>query len=1000
MSRGIRSDVLPDPYVGIILEPLHLTPDRYGTLVRPGPQKKHMKVQTRNSPEWPIFLAAGVTGLLLLLAAYFVEQLNLTTQQIAMENQVRERLTLLQSRMESQLNGTILLARGLVAVIAANPGLTQREFQRAANPLFEGGSLLRNIGAAPDMVIRFLYPLAGNEEAIGLDYRKVPAQREAAERARDTGRLILAGPLKLVQGGTGIIARIPVFLNGEMSQKQFWGLLSVVIDIDDLYRNSGLQEDALPIEVSLRGKDGKGSDGDVFYGNPELFDGHAIKTSITLPDGSWQMAARPLGGWEKDHSHILFIRLGFAFTAVIVVGPMLLLARSVSRRNRAEAKLQQASLYSRNLIEASLDPLVTIDRDGKITDVNQATEAATGLSRSALLGKDFSDYFTDPEKARAGYQKVFSEGKVTDYHLAIRHVSGNITDVLYNATVFRNTQGETAGVFAAARDISAQLRVREELLRRDRYQRTVLDNFPFLVWLKDEQSRFLAVNQPFAQACGMASPDSVVGKTDHDIWPPDLAERYRVDDHEVLRSGKPKHVEEPIEEPGGRTWFETYKSPVKIDGRIIGTVGFARDISKRKNMEAELERHRQGLEKLVEERTRELFSAKEAAEAASIAKSTFLANMSHELRTPMNGVMGMIELARRHMSDPRGLDQLEKAKTAANRLLAVLNDILDLSRIEAERMFIEEAPLQIDELIDDLDSILGRKAMAKGLTLAFDIPETLSSLPLQGDSLRLGQVLLNLASNALKFTEHGGITVRIRAASETPEAVQVHFEVIDTGIGIDPAGQDQLFQSFRQGDNSMTRKYGGTGLGLAISRRLVELMGGQIGMQSGPGIGSTFWFIIPLRKRDADAVAPAPQSGATEAEQRLREEFAGRRVLLAEDDPITQEISRSLLEDAGLAVDIAGDGLQALALAGRSVYDLILMDMQMPLLDGVDATRAIRADSLNQATPVLAMTANAFDNDRKTCLAAGMNDHIAKPVKPEQLYSVLLKWLSMNDTKT
>ena len=424
--------------------------------------------------------------------------------------------------------------------------------------------------------------------------------------------------------------------------------------------------------------------------------------------------------------------------------------------------------------------------------------------------------------------------------------------------------------------------------------------------------------------------------------------------------------------------------------------GANRMIARRRMAEEALSEYRNHLEELVETRTAELAAAKHAAESANRAKSAFLANMSHELRTPMNGVMGMIALARRRMADPTGQDQLAKAKSSAERLLGVLNDILDLSKIEAERMVLEDAPLQLPDMIDNIVGTLGHKAAEKGLRLAVDLPADLASQPLKGDPLRLGQILMNLIGNAIKFTELGEVTLRARSVEETPEAVQVRFEVGDTGIGIDADAQTRLFQSFEQADNSMTRKYGGTGLGLAICKRLVQLMGGEIGVESMPGSGSTFWFVVPLKKREPGAVTPAPTVSSLTAEQRLQTEFAGTRVLVAEDEPITQMVTRGLLEDVGLVVDLAEDGQQALQLARQNPYALILMDMQMPVMNGVEATEVIRADSLNRDTPILAMTANAFDEDRETCLTAGMNEHISKPVDPETLYASLLSWLEQS----
>ncbi len=441
--------------------------------------------------------------------------------------------------------------------------------------------------------------------------------------------------------------------------------------------------------------------------------------------------------------------------------------------------------------------------------------------------------------------------------------------------------------------------------------------------------------------------------------------------------------------------MEVVSQPVRdAAGKLTGSsVTAFRDITERKRLNDELIRYRDHLEELVLARTAELVEAKVAADAANRAKSAFLANMSHELRTPMNGVMGMLELASRRMIDPKGLDQLGKAKGAADRLLALLNDILDISKIEAERMVLEDHPLQLGSVLDHLSSVLGHKAAEKGLTLAIDLPDALGRLPLQGDPLRLGQILLNLAGNAIKFTDHGSVTLRVRADTETPEAVQVRFEIIDTGIGIDPAAQARLFTAFEQADSSMTRQYGGTGLGLAISKRLAHLMGGEIGVHSTPGTGSTFWFTVRLARRAEHAAPPAPTSGTEDAETRLRRNFAGARILLVEDEPVSREVARSVLDDAGLSVDLAEDGQQALDLARQNRYDLILMDMQMPNLNGVDATKAIRAESLNRATPILAMTANAFDEDRQACLEAGMNEHITKPVDPDRLHETLLKWL-------
>jgi signal transduction histidine kinase len=393
------------------------------------------------------------------------------------------------------------------------------------------------------------------------------------------------------------------------------------------------------------------------------------------------------------------------------------------------------------------------------------------------------------------------------------------------------------------------------------------------------------------------------------------------------------------------------------------------------------------------EHEQQLIEARDAAEAASRAKSTFLANMSHELRTPMNAIMGMTELALRLATDPKQRDQLSKVAQASEHLLHVINDILDISKIEADRLKLEQVNFKLGAVLEDLLSLMGQKALDKGLDIGVDVTPEVTQSALLGDPLRLGQILLNLVSNAIKFTDRGSIQVRVRIAECSARDCLLRFEVRDTGIGIGAEEQQRLFTAFEQADGTMTRRYGGTGLGLAISKRIARLMGGDIGVHSTPGQGSTFWFTARLGKT-LGGVEPARAEAIGSAEDRLKRLYAGARILLAEDEPVNQEVSRELLEDVGLKVDLASDGAEAVAMARLTGYDLILMDMQMPKMNGLDATRAIRVIPGREYTPILAMTANAFDEDRKHCLDAGMNDHIGKPVNPEVLFECLYKWLS------
>jgi signal transduction histidine kinase/CheY-like chemotaxis protein len=432
---------------------------------------------------------------------------------------------------------------------------------------------------------------------------------------------------------------------------------------------------------------------------------------------------------------------------------------------------------------------------------------------------------------------------------------------------------------------------------------------------------------------------------------------------------------------------------LESDGSVLWH-GFIADITERRQSEAELDRYRLHLEEIVEERTRALSLAKEVAESASRAKSTFLANMSHELRTPMNAIMGMTSVVLRHTEDSKTKDQLGKIEKASKHLLGVINDVLDISKIEAERLTLEQTNFMLGEVFENLTSLISHRAKEKGLQLCVELAPMLSSLNLSGDPLRLSQILINLTGNALKFTETGSITLRAKIIEESANDVSLRIEVQDTGIGISTEDQKKLFTAFEQADNSMTRKYGGTGLGLAISKRLAKLMAGDMGVESQPGIGSTFWLTTRLQKSATKTSSATQSLTGNSAETRLKTEFAGTRILLAEDEPINQEVSLGLLEDVGLLIDLAENGAEALALAQENNYKLILMDIQMPKMNGIDATRAIRNLANYATTPILAMTANAFDEDRQACIEAGMDDHIGKPIDPEKLFETLYKWLS------
>ncbi|MES3003695.1 MAG: response regulator [Pseudomonadota bacterium] len=518
---------------------------------------------------------------------------------------------------------------------------------------------------------------------------------------------------------------------------------------------------------------------------------------------------------------------------------------------------------------------------------------------------------------------------------------------------------------------------REERSRQQAILRSLIDAMPDVITYKDAEGRYLSCNTAFARMVGKPM-EEIIGRTDSQWHEPGRAETIHARDREILRTREPMFLEEWMTFADGRqAWVEVRKTPVWDDeGRLIGLVGVGRDMTQRKEAEDEMRR------------------ARDLAEEATKTKSDFLANMSHEIRTPMNAILGLSHLVLKTDLSARQREYIRKVETSGQHLMGIINEILDFSKVEAGKVEIEHAAFELQALLDTTSNLVGEKAAAKGLAMVFDIAPHVPR-HLVGDSLRLGQILVNFAGNAVKFTERGEIVIGVAVSRHDAHGALLRFSVRDTGIGMTPAQMKGLFQSFHQADTSITRKYGGTGLGLAISSKLAELMGGAVGVESELGRGSEFWFTAMLGLGVAPAPVPAPEPKPFDVvyldTPRLAS-IAGARVLLVEDNDINQIVASEILTDAGLVVDIAQDGRAAVAMVRQHPYDIVLMDMQMPVMDGIEATIAIRKMPGFQSLPIVAMTANAMERDQVRCIEAGMDDFISKPIEPDDLWRVLLRW--------
>jgi len=641
-----------------------------------------------------------------------------------------------------------------------------------------------------------------------------------------------------------------------------------------------------------------------------------------------------------------------------------------------EKSTMQESRYARSLIEASLDPLITINTEGKITDMNEALANITGITREKLTGTDFFDYFTEPQMAREVYQEVFANGSVADSPLTLRHKNGKLTDVLFNGSVYKDDAGNVLGVVVVARDVTDQ-----NLLSK--YSLSLIEaSLDPLVTINTE-GKITDMNEALANITGI-SREKLTGTDFFDYFtePQKAREVYQ----DVFANGYVADSPLTLRHKDGKLTDVLFNGSVYKDdrGNVLGVVIVARDVTDQKRIATELIEAKVFAELatgIAEEAKSNAETAARTAENAVKAKQQFLSNMSHEIRTPMNAIIGFTKVLLKTDLSVKQKEYLTAIKMSGDALIVLINDILDLAKVDAGKMVFEQTPFKLALSISAMLHLFETKIQEKNLELVKEYDENIPDV-LVGDPVRLHQIILNLVSNAVKFTTEGKITVSVKLQSQDDDTVTIEFAVADTGIGIPESKIDKIFENFQQASSGTSRLYGGTGLGLAIVKQLVEPQGGTIGVKSKIDVGSTFSFTLRFQKTKAEADVEIELI-------ELDNEITNIKVLVVEDIALNQLLMKTLLDDFGFDRDIASNGKIAIEKLQAKSFDIILMDLQMPEMNGFEATEYIRS-TLHSKIPIIALTADVTTVDLAKCRSVGMNDYIAKPVDERLLYNKIV----------
>jgi len=952
-------------------------------------------IASANSAGWAVqkphvrtlldYLPAAVAAIGIVLLGIIAENLNTRSFQQVLRFEVAGDIGIVRARLEGVIAANASLIRGMTAVIATNPDLSQADFNELAAQIMRSQSQLRDVAAAPDMVVRYLYPREGNEAALGLDYNTSLTQRDVVHRAKEQGELILAGPVDLIQGGRGFIARIPVN-TAEMPGRpsRFWGMVSAVLDLDKVYEAAGLTDPELEVEIAIRGKDSTGPDGPIFYGRPEVFENSPVLADVILPYGTWQMAAIPRGGWPAIPSNQRLLQTAFWIAGILIVMPLIAVGTLLGQRRRAEESLVRAmedlqeKTRAAEVSEAKFaaafehSPLVaTISRldTGAILDVNNAFLQVTGYERYEAIGKDSAEIGLFNDEQRDQFQKMMMEqGQVVGMETNSIIKNGQTIDAQVYSQLFAIEN--TRYILTLVEDITqrklAERQSREAQEEADAAQRrlrnaieTVNDGFV----LFDKDDRLVTANSSYFHFFKSIGAPVIPGQTTYEeiMRTATTAGMYRSaigreEEYVAERLASFRSGDQTTEqELTTGAWIRVTERRMSDGSMVCSAV----DITELKRREVELEH------------------ARIMADAANQAKSTFLSSMSHELRTPMNAILGFAQLLERgaRLPDPERQRQYARhVLNAGNYLLELIDQVLELSKIEAGKLSLVYERVELADVIAHSLFMVASRAKRAGVTI-INRADDLALPHLWADRSRVRQILLNFLSNAIKYNKKGGtVTVSAMPLDET----KIRIQVEDTGSGIADEYQSQVFEPFnrlgREADGSE-----GTGIGLAITKQIVEILGGSIGFKSQHGIGSTFWVDLPIAPGEPPVASEhlhvdraTPPRGPDE--QR-------KRILYVEDNPSNLQLMEELLGTIGnFAMTSAANGPLALQMVKEDRPDLILLDINLPEMDGFEVLQRLQNDADTREIPVIAVTAAAMPAEVERGLSAGFKEYITKPI--------------------